>query len=147
MHCFRFGPLPYQGSDGRRYYYSMNAQTGKIAGELPLDRLKLVRDSILSGLVVAGDRNSSDGRAAVLKRLFTAISVGFLTLTLLAAPALAEPADGRVFDHADILTEQQEEDLQATIENFQSYAMMGLCRPHRRGCRRLRSGASRSGLL
>ena len=59
-----------------------------------------------------------------MKRLFTAISVGFLTLTLLAAPALAEPADGRVFDHADILTEQQEEDLQATIENFQSYAMM-----------------------
>ena len=43
----------YQGSDGRRYYYSMNAQTGKIAGELPLDRLKLIRDSILSGLVVA----------------------------------------------------------------------------------------------
>lgn len=43
----------YAGADGKKYYYSMNGQTGKVAGVLPLDRKKLLRDAILAGLGVA----------------------------------------------------------------------------------------------
>ena len=39
----------YTGADQKKYYYSMNGQTGKIAGTLPLDRKKLLRDALLAG--------------------------------------------------------------------------------------------------
>ena len=59
-----------------------------------------------------------------MKRLYTAVLTGLLALVFLIVPASAEAAEGRVFDHADILTGQQEEDLQTTIENFRGYAKM-----------------------
>lgn len=43
----------YTGADQKKYYYSMNGQTGKVAGILPLDRKKLLRDAVLAGLGVA----------------------------------------------------------------------------------------------
>ena len=43
----------YTGADQKKYYYSMNGQTGKIAGVLPLDRKKLFRDAILAGIGIA----------------------------------------------------------------------------------------------
>lgn len=44
--------ITYKGRDGKVYYYSMNAQTGKVCGELPVDGRKLAFVSLLTGLVV-----------------------------------------------------------------------------------------------
>lgn len=44
--------ITYKGHDGKVYYYSMNGQTGKVCGELPVDQKKLVLTSILAGLGV-----------------------------------------------------------------------------------------------
>lgn len=44
--------ITYKGHDGKIYYYSMNGQTGKVCGELPVDRKKLALSSILTGLGV-----------------------------------------------------------------------------------------------
>lgn len=44
--------ITYRGKDGKIYYYSMNGQTGKVCGELPLDHGKLALTSILTGLGV-----------------------------------------------------------------------------------------------
>lgn len=41
--------ITYKGKDGKVYYYSMNGQTGKVCGELPLDYGKLTLSSILAG--------------------------------------------------------------------------------------------------
>lgn len=40
--------LTYRGRDGKEYYYAMNGQTGKISGQLPLDRGRL---AVLFGAV------------------------------------------------------------------------------------------------
>ena len=40
--------LTYRGKNGKIYYYSMNGQTGKVCGELPIDYGKL---SLVSGIV------------------------------------------------------------------------------------------------
>ena len=37
---------------GKFYYYAMNGQTGTVAGELPIDRKKLLFHSVILGLVV-----------------------------------------------------------------------------------------------
>ncbi len=42
--------LTYPGKNGKVYYYSMNGQTGKVCGELPIDWKKVV----LTGLIVFG---------------------------------------------------------------------------------------------
>ncbi len=42
--------LTYKAKDGKIYYYSMNGQTGKVCGELPLDYKKL---SLVSAVVFA----------------------------------------------------------------------------------------------
>ena len=52
MRCFRSGLLSIQ-EPTRKSTYSMNGQTGKVAGILPLDRKKLLRDAVLAGLGVA----------------------------------------------------------------------------------------------
>jgi len=35
--------VTYKGKDGKMYYYTMNGQSGKVVGKLPLDRGKVVR--------------------------------------------------------------------------------------------------------
>ena len=42
--------LTYKAQNGKLYYYSMNGQTGKVCGELPIDYKKL---SLVSGIVAA----------------------------------------------------------------------------------------------
>lgn len=44
--------ITYKGRNGKIYYYSMNGQTGKVCGELPIDRAKLAMTSIITSLVV-----------------------------------------------------------------------------------------------
>lgn len=44
--------LTYPGKNGKTYYYSMNGQTGKICGELPVDYKKLAFTSLLVSAVV-----------------------------------------------------------------------------------------------
>ena len=44
--------ITYKGGDDKVYYYSMNGQTGRICGELPLDKRKLMLASILLGVGV-----------------------------------------------------------------------------------------------
>lgn len=44
--------ITYRGKDGKIYYYSMNGQTGKVCGELPVDRSKLALTSALAALAV-----------------------------------------------------------------------------------------------
>ncbi len=44
--------ITYRGRDGKIYYYSMNGQTGKVCGELPVDRRKLTLTSVIAALVV-----------------------------------------------------------------------------------------------
>ncbi len=43
--------ITYRGSDNEMYYYSMNGQTGKVSGRLPLDMPKLIRVSLLAAVV------------------------------------------------------------------------------------------------
>lgn len=44
--------VTYKGGDGKVYYYSMNGQTGKVCGELPIAHKKVALTSLISGLVV-----------------------------------------------------------------------------------------------
>ena len=44
--------LTYRSLAGKFYYYAMNGQTGTVAGELPIDRKKLLFHSVILGLVV-----------------------------------------------------------------------------------------------
>ena len=44
--------LTYKGKDGNTYYYSMNGQTGKVCGKLPIDYKKVALTAIGSALVV-----------------------------------------------------------------------------------------------
>ena len=45
--------VTYRGRDGKVYYYSMNGQTGKVFGELPVDRVKAaLTSSIAAGIVL-----------------------------------------------------------------------------------------------
>lgn len=48
--------ITYKGKDGKIYYYSMNGQTGKVCGELPVDGKKLALTSILIalGIIIIG---------------------------------------------------------------------------------------------
>ena len=46
--------LTYKGKDGKLYYFSMNGQTGKVYGKLPVDKLKLFLHSALTALAVFG---------------------------------------------------------------------------------------------
>ncbi len=48
--------LTYKGRDGKIYYYSMNGQTGKVCGELPVDHKKLALASlgVALGVLVIG---------------------------------------------------------------------------------------------
>lgn len=43
--------LTYKGKNGQVYYYSMNGQTGKVSGELPIDYAKVTIVSALSAVV------------------------------------------------------------------------------------------------
>lgn len=45
--------LTYLGPDGKRYYYSMNGQTGKTCGKLPIDKTKLLISSLGTGTILA----------------------------------------------------------------------------------------------
>ena len=44
--------ITYKGKDGKVYYYSMNGQTGKICGELPVDKVKITFTGILVAVIV-----------------------------------------------------------------------------------------------
>lgn len=44
--------ITYKGRNGKIYYYSMNGQTGKVCGELPVDRAKLALTSVITALIV-----------------------------------------------------------------------------------------------
>ena len=44
--------VTYKGKDGKIYYYSMNGQTGKVFGELPVDYGKVTLTGIISAVVV-----------------------------------------------------------------------------------------------
>ena len=44
--------VTYKGKDGKIYYYSMNGQTGKVFGELPVDYGKVTLTGIISAAVV-----------------------------------------------------------------------------------------------
>ncbi len=44
--------ITYKGRDGKIYYYSMNGQTGKVCGELPVDYVRLTLASFLLAVVV-----------------------------------------------------------------------------------------------
>ena len=44
--------VTYKGKDGKIYYYSMNGQTGKVFGELPVDYGKVTLMGIISAVVV-----------------------------------------------------------------------------------------------
>ena len=43
--------VTYKGKDGKIYYYSMNGQTGKVFGELPVDYGKVTLTGIISAVV------------------------------------------------------------------------------------------------
>ncbi len=42
--------ITYRANNGKMYYYSMNGQTGKVCGELPVDYKKL---TLVSGIISA----------------------------------------------------------------------------------------------
>ncbi|MBO5372554.1 MAG: TFIIB-type zinc ribbon-containing protein [Lachnospiraceae bacterium] len=42
--------ITYPGKNGKTYYYSMNGQTGKICGELPVDYKKVALTALISGV-------------------------------------------------------------------------------------------------
>ena len=44
--------ITYKGRNGKMYYYSMNGQTGKVIGELPIDYKKVTLASVLAAAVV-----------------------------------------------------------------------------------------------
>lgn len=44
--------LTYPGKDGKTYYYSMNAQTGKVCGKLPIDYKKVVLTALSAAATV-----------------------------------------------------------------------------------------------
>ena len=44
--------VTYRGRDGKTYHDSVNGQTGKVFGELPIDHTKLMLTSILSAAAV-----------------------------------------------------------------------------------------------
>lgn len=44
--------VTYRGSDGKTYYYSMNGQTGKTFGELPVDKKKMFLTGLLIGIII-----------------------------------------------------------------------------------------------
>ena len=44
--------VTYKGKDGKIYYYSMNGQTGKVFGELPVDTKKVTLTSVVSAAIV-----------------------------------------------------------------------------------------------
>lgn len=44
--------ITYPGKNGKTYYYSMNGQTGKVCGELPIDYKKVAITALLTGIVV-----------------------------------------------------------------------------------------------
>ena len=44
--------VTYKGSDGKTYYYSMNGQTGKTFGELPVDKKKMFLTGLLIGIII-----------------------------------------------------------------------------------------------
>ena len=44
--------LTYRTLAGKFYYYAMNGQTGTVAGELPIDRKKLLIHSVILGLIL-----------------------------------------------------------------------------------------------
>lgn len=44
--------VTYKGRDGKIYYYSMNGQTGKVFGELPVDKKKVTLTSVISAVIV-----------------------------------------------------------------------------------------------
>ena len=44
--------VTYKGKDGKVYYYSMNGQTGKVFGELPVDYGKVTLTGIISAVIV-----------------------------------------------------------------------------------------------
>ncbi len=46
--------LTYKVLSGKPYYYAMNGQTGKVAGELPLDKAKLALTAVATGLAIFG---------------------------------------------------------------------------------------------
>ena len=43
--------LTYKGNDGKIYYFSLNGQTGKVYGELPIDKKKLTMVSAIAAAV------------------------------------------------------------------------------------------------
>ena len=48
--------VTYKGKDGKVYYYSMNGQTGKVCGELPIDhkKLALVSAAVFAVITIVG---------------------------------------------------------------------------------------------
>ncbi|MBO5302788.1 MAG: TFIIB-type zinc ribbon-containing protein [Lachnospiraceae bacterium] len=44
--------ITYPGKNGKTYYYSMNGQTGKICGELPVDYKKVGMTALITGIIV-----------------------------------------------------------------------------------------------
>lgn len=44
--------ITYSGKNGKIYYYSMNGQTGKVCGELPIDHRKLTLASVITAVTV-----------------------------------------------------------------------------------------------
>lgn len=44
--------VTYQGKNGKTYYYSMNGQTGKVCGELPVDYKKVSITALIAGVAV-----------------------------------------------------------------------------------------------
>lgn len=44
--------LTYKGKNGKQYYYSMNGQTGKVCGELPVDYKKITLTALIAAIVV-----------------------------------------------------------------------------------------------
>lgn len=45
--------VTYKGKDGKIYYYSMNGQTGKVFGELPVDKGRVMLTSVISAVITA----------------------------------------------------------------------------------------------
>ncbi len=46
--------LTYKGTDNVQYFFSMNGQTGKVCGKLPVDKGKLILHGLIAALGVAG---------------------------------------------------------------------------------------------
>lgn len=44
--------ITYKGRDGKVYYYSMNGQTGKVCGELPIDNGKVILTGVITAAIV-----------------------------------------------------------------------------------------------